>query len=206
MNPDSGKLVWYATGIDTNSMCASVIAKDDVVYAVGGRSGGALAVKAGGKGDVTETHVVWTETHRGRTVTPVLHEGLLYWVARGVANCVDAKTGERVYQERLSGSGSSTAGSGEGDRDNQRDRRRGGFGGGGGAGGQDYASPVFADGKIIAPTRTGEIFVYAIGSEFKTLARNRFESDRGEVSATPAISDGQLFIRSSKAIYCVAAE
>lgn len=70
--------------------------------------------------------------------------------------------------------------------------------------GQDYASPVLAGGKIYFVSRAGEVFVYATGPEFKLLGQNRFGSDGGDFSATPAISDGQLFIRSSKYLYCVA--
>jgi hypothetical protein len=52
-------------------------------------------------------------------------------------------------------------------------------------------------------SRAGEMFVIQLGSEFKLLATNRFASDSTDFSATPAISDGQLFIRSNKALYCV---
>ena len=52
LNPETGKLRWYCDGIDSDSMCTSVVAHGDVVYAVGGRSGGTIAVRAGGKGDV----------------------------------------------------------------------------------------------------------------------------------------------------------
>ena len=77
-------------------------------------------------------------------------------------------------------------------------------GGGGRGGGQDYSSPVLADGKIYFMTRSGDGFVYAAGAEFKLLAQNHFAAGSGDFSATPAVSDGQLFIRSSKFLYCVA--
>jgi hypothetical protein len=70
-------------------------------------------------------------------------------------------------------------------------------------GGQDYASPVLADGKIFFLTRSGEAFVYEVGPEFKLLAQNHFAAG-GDFSATPAVSGGQIFIRSSKFLYCVA--
>jgi hypothetical protein len=52
-------------------------------------------------------------------------------------------------------------------------------------------------------SRSGEVFVYTTGPEFKLLGQNRFALDGGDFSSTPAISDGQLFIRSSKYLYCV---
>jgi hypothetical protein len=70
--------------------------------------------------------------------------------------------------------------------------------------GQDYSSPVLAGGNIYFLSRSGEALVYATGPEFKLLAQNRFAPDGGDFSATPAVADGELFIRSSKCLYCVA--
>jgi hypothetical protein len=61
-----------------------------------------------------------------------------------------------------------------------------------------------ADGKIYFLSRSGVAYVYAVGAELKPLAQNRFAAGSGDFSATPAVSDGQLFIRSSKFLYCVA--
>ncbi len=69
-----------------------------------------MAVRLGGSGDVTETHVVW-RTKRGApsTPTPVLVGDELYFVSdAGIASCVDAKTGERHWMERLGGNYSSS--------------------------------------------------------------------------------------------------
>ena len=68
----------------------------------------------------------------------------------------------------------------------------------------DYSSPVLANGNIYFVSRSGEAYVYAEGPEFKLLAQNRFAGDGGDFSSTPAAGDGQLFIRSSKYLYCVA--
>jgi outer membrane protein assembly factor BamB len=70
--------------------------------------------------------------------------------------------------------------------------------------GQDYSSPVLANGRIYYVSRGGDVFVYAAEPEYKLLGQNRFASDDGDFSATPAVSEGQLFIRSSKYLYCVA--
>ena len=66
----------------------------------------------------------------------------------------------------------------------------------------EYSSPVAADGKIYYVTRSGVAYVIQMGEEFKQLAANAF-SDGGDFSASPAISDGQLFIRSTKKLYCI---
>lgn len=69
--------------------------------------------------------------------------------------------------------------------------------------GQDYASPVAANGHLFQVTRRGEVLVIKLGPKFELMGRNKFASDRSDFSATPAISDGQLFIRSAKTLYCV---
>lgn len=200
-NPDDGKPRWQCEGLSSDSMCSSVIAHDGIVYALetGPRGGGTMAVRAGGEGDVTKTHVVWRGKDRSRIGTPIFHDDHLYWVSGRIANCIVAGTGQSVYQARLGGEAvAADPGPGSGRRPG------GGFGGRGGRGGQDYSSPVMANGKVYYLARSGEAFVYAVGPGFKLLAQNRFASDDGDFSSTPAISDGQLFIRSSKCLYCVA--
>lgn len=217
-NPATGKLRWFCEFNDADSMCSSVVAQDGVIYAIEGRSGGSIAVKAGGKDDAKK-NIVWSGSERGRIGTPVLYDGLLYTVNGGVANCIDAKTGEKVYQSRL-GSGGGAGGlanndppaPGPGGRPGGGGGRPGGgfggpgggFGGGGGrGGGQDYSSPVIAGGKLYYITRGGESYVLETGRKFKLVATNRFESDKTNYSATPAIANGDLFIRSNTHLYCV---
>ena len=65
---------------------------------------------------------------------------------------------------------------------------------------------MLADNKIYAVTRTNGTFVLATGPEFKQLAHNTFASDSSDFNASPAISDGQLLLRSNEYLYCVAAQ
>jgi outer membrane protein assembly factor BamB len=214
-NPGDGKLRWSCEGLSSDSICASVVAHDGVVYAMetGPRGGGTMAVRAGGEGDVTKTHVVWRGSERSRIATPVYENGRLYWINNRIANCIDAGTGKQVYQSSRLGGATATAGTGpdrgpgpsKGPEASKEPRPGGGFGRrGGGRGGQDYSSPVLAKGNIYWLARSGEAFVFATGPEFKLLGQNSLASDGGDFSSTPAISDGELFIRSSKYLYCVA--
>jgi outer membrane protein assembly factor BamB len=197
LNPDTGKLRWFCNSTDTDSVCSSPVVHDGVIYVVEGRNGGSLAVKGGGKGDVSKTHVVWSGRDRSRIGTPLYHDGRLYFISSKVVNCLDAKTGERIYQSRLDG------GRGEARADTGGRPQRGG--GGGGMGGQDYSSPVAAGGKMYYTARSGETYVVELGPTFKQLAVNRFAGDDTDFNASPAISNGDLFIRSCKALYCVSA-
>ncbi|MBC8355576.1 MAG: PQQ-binding-like beta-propeller repeat protein [Planctomycetes bacterium] len=200
-NPDDGKLRWYCEVMETDSYCSSVVTDGGIVYGIEGRGGGSIAVRAGGKGDVTDSHVVWSGRDSNRIGTPVIYEGRIYFFSNGVANCIEAKTGKKVFQSRLDGAGGGSQAGGGGERRGPGGGR--GRRGGGGFGG-DYASPIIADGKIYFTSRGGNIFVLKAGAEFEQLATNRLTSDSEDFSATPSVSDGQLFIRSSKHLYCVA--
>jgi outer membrane protein assembly factor BamB len=70
-------------------------------------------------------------------------------------------------------------------------------------GGQDYSSPVAGDGKIYFVTRSGDIHVIKASDKFESLAVNRLTDQPEDFSASPAISDGRLYIRSSQRLYCV---
>jgi outer membrane protein assembly factor BamB len=180
LNPDTGKLQWYVEHLLTGNICPSIIADGETVFVFGGfRSAGSFSVRAGGKGDITKSNLLWSSRHSSYVATPVLHDHHLYWIDdRGQAFCVSAKTGEQVYRERVTGLES--------------------------GGRPVYASPVVAGGKIYVPTRWNGVLVLPAQPEFKVLARNRFADDDSDFNATPAISSGQLFLRSNRFLYCVA--
>ena len=180
INPETGKLRWYCEGAKGGAFYSSVVARDGVVYAVEGRSGGSLAVRAGGKGDVTKTHVLWTGDETNSFGSPILHGDRVYVVAGGIAKILDSKTGKKVHQARLEGSG-----------------RRGGFG--------DYPSPIIVDAKLYVARASGDLHVLRTGDQLEQLALNRVTDDDETFGGTPAVSDGELFLRSNKHLYCVAA-
>ncbi|MFN9982205.1 MAG: serine/threonine protein kinase, partial [bacterium] len=81
LNPLTGKLVWYAETTLTGNLSPSVIQDGDMLYIFGGyRSSGSLALRTGGTGDVTKSHIAWTSRNSSYVVTPVLHDGHLYWI------------------------------------------------------------------------------------------------------------------------------
>lgn len=193
-NPDSGKLRWYSEIPAGDQYSSSVVAVQNVVYSIEGRGGGSAAVRAGGKGDVTKSHTVWSGSDSSRFGTPVVYEGRIYFFSGSVAGCNDAMTGKKVFQGRLEG-GSSSSGSRSGGGGRSR------FGRGGG--GSDYSSPVIADGKVYYVQGSGKCFVLKAGDEFEQLAANSVTTDRESFGATPAISNGEIFLRSDKHLYCV---
>ncbi len=190
-NPDSGKLRWFSEIPAGDQYSSSVVAVQDVVYSIEGRGGGSAAVRAGGKGDVTKSHKIWSGSDSSRFGTPVVHEGRIYFFSGSVAGCNDAKTGKKVFQGRLEGGASGSEDGGGRSR----------FGRGGG--GSDYSSPVIADGKVYYVQGSGTCYVLKTGDKFEQLAANSVTTDRESFGATPAISNGEIFLRSSKHLYCV---
>jgi outer membrane protein assembly factor BamB/pimeloyl-ACP methyl ester carboxylesterase len=172
-DPDSGKELWRAEGVH-RYVCPSVVAHDGVVYAVGGGHT-SLAVKAGGRGDVTKTHVLWRVTKGSNVASPIIHDGHLYWAGDGgVVVCQDAGTGKTVYQERLDPPA-----------------------------GKLWASPVLADGKLYYVSQGSGTYVVAAAPKFRLLAHNTFEDGRSRANASVAVSDGQLFLRTDEYLYCI---
>lgn len=212
LDPATGKLKWFAEGFEGRAACLSLVAGDGIVYCAGGNpSGTSFAVRTGGKGNVTDSHVVWTGQGFSRISTPVLHDGHLYGGAgRGMAFCVNVESGQRVYQARLA-TGEPAAEEEAAPSSRGAGGRRGGPGGGrgrggGGMGGEDYGSAVLADGKVYLLTTSGVTYVFRAKTEFELLAKNQFASDDSGFNSTPAISDGELFIRSHKYLYCVSSK
>ncbi|MCO6456624.1 MAG: PQQ-binding-like beta-propeller repeat protein [Pirellulaceae bacterium] len=200
-NPENGKLRWYCEAMQSDMFQSSVVIDGGVAYAIEGRNGGSIAVRVGGQNDVTDSHRVWMGRDAARYCSPVIHEGRLYYFANGIANCLDAKTGEQVFQSRLSGAG------GAGGAGPPAGGPGGGFQGGrGGFGGGDYSSPVLAGGKLYYINNSGATFVIKAGDTFEQLAVNRLTEDRETFGGTPAVSHGKLFIRSDKHLYCVGGE
>ncbi|HXT58809.1 MAG TPA: PQQ-binding-like beta-propeller repeat protein, partial [Pirellulales bacterium] len=165
---------WHCSGIE-DYVCPSVIAHDGVVYAIGGRGKPGVAVPAGGEGDVSDK-ILWKTPKGSNVSSPVYHDGYLFWVSesKGVAYCIDAKTGEAVYEERI---------------EPRPDRI--------------YASPVAADGKIYYVSRDKGVYVLAAKPEYELLAHNVIAGDPSIFNASPAVSDGQLLLRSDTHLYCI---
>jgi outer membrane protein assembly factor BamB len=174
-DPNTGEQLWSCdTGI-TWYMVPSAVAADGIVYVLGGRSGtAALAVRAGGRGDVTATHRLWTSNKGSNVTSPVYHDGHLYWMHEklGIAYCARAESGKLVYEERVNRAG------------------------------QVYASTLLADGRLYHLNRSGRMFVLPAKPEFALMATNELR-DGSLFNASPAITGNWILLRSDKYLYCV---
>jgi len=174
---DTGAPLWTCqTGIGWY-MCPTPVAKDGIIYAIGGRNPqNGLAIKAGGRGEVSGSHVLWKINKGSNVPSPVLHDGHLFWAHEnlGVIYCASAKTGEIFYEERLNPNP-----------------------------GQIYASPVLADGKLYYVGRQGCVVIAAASPRFEVLADNTLENNRGVFNATPAFDGSRLLLRSNRSLYAI---
>jgi outer membrane protein assembly factor BamB len=173
-DPDTGEALWNADGVH-RYVCPSVVAGDGVVFAIGGGHT-SLAVRAGGRGDVTATHTLWRENRGSNVSSPIYHEGHLYWASDsgGVVTCQEGATGKTVYQERLNPES-----------------------------GLIYASPILAEGKLYYVSQRHGTYVVAARPEYELLAHNVFDDDDSRANASPAASEGQLLLRNDRHLYCI---
>ena len=185
MDPNTGKRLWTAKADVGQFVCPSAITHGNVVYACGGRGrgdGALVAIKTGGRGEVTNTHVLWTCEQNTPVPTPLFFEDRLYCFSdSGSLFCVDAITGKANYSERL-------------------------LRGGGGGNRAVYASMIATKGKLIAVSRMHGAYVVAPGATYKNLAINRFAQDSSAFHGTPAISDHRMYLRSNEFLYCIQEE
>jgi outer membrane protein assembly factor BamB len=146
-DPATGKELWRAGGLNPENagfyrIVASPIVHDGIIYAPT-RVKPLLAFRAGGRGDITKSHLLWSAPFGPDVPTPVTDGKYFYIVGdKGIVWCLDAKTGKEVYGPVRIKPG-------------------------------DYsASPVLADGKIYATSEEGITSVFKAGDKFEVLAEN----------------------------------
>jgi len=174
LEPRTGKEQWSCRGLNP-LVYTSPLYSDGVVVAMGGFGGSSLAVKTGGHGDVTETHRLWQiPKTRQRIGSGVISGEYIYIVDDpGIAECIDLKTGKPVWEQRLSGQGAKS---------------------------DNWSSLVLSGDKLYAINQSGDGFVLRASPKFEVISTNSI----GEPTiASTAPSDGDLFIRTHKALWCI---
>ncbi len=173
-DPDTGKQHWIIDG-PTEQFVANLVYTDGVFMITGGwPTRHILGIRPDGRGNVTNTHVVWHLKERkivSYVPSPIARGRYFYLVSdEGVATCLEAKTGRKMWSERL--------------------------------GRHHTASPVLAEGRLYFLDDAGVTHVLKAEPAFEVIAKN----DLGEpCRASPAVSRGQIFIRSTKNLYCIGA-
>ncbi|MCE9532834.1 MAG: PQQ-binding-like beta-propeller repeat protein [Planctomycetes bacterium] len=147
---------------------------DGIMYVINGQPGDIYAVKPGGKGDVTKSHMAWHTPRKGGRDQPspvLVGKYLLVVNMPGLVICYDAETGKQLWDDRIKGPYSS--------------------------------SPIAANGLVYFQNEAGETTVIEPGPAVKIVATNPLDA-KGEVfraALTPC--EGQIFARSDKMLYCI---
>ena len=171
----TGKELWRAYGLNPDNnpfyrIVNSPVVFDGMIYA-GSKSRPYLALRTGGHGDITKSHLAW-EIQNGPDVPTPVTDGKYIYIIRdnGGILCLDAKTGKEIYAPQRLKSGTYSA------------------------------SPILADGKIYITNEDGITTVLKAGTQFEILAENDLSD---YCLSSPAISDGQIFLRTGKYLYCI---
>jgi outer membrane protein assembly factor BamB len=174
----TGKEIWRAAGLNPHHrgnyrIVSSAITCDGIIYAPS-RKRPLLALKAGGTGDVTNSHLLWKWDESGAPDVPSpLCDGEYFYMVDDVSKitCLDAKKGTLIWGPNKT------------------------------TGGIVSASPILAEGKIYIINEEGKTAVVQTGKEFKLLAEN--ELDESYTLSSPAVSDSRLYIRTAYYVYCI---
>jgi len=174
-DPATGKELWRALGLNPSNngyqrIVASPVVHGEMIIAPT-RVRPMLALRAGGRGDVTSSHVAWSFNDGPDVPTPVTDGTHVYVVNdRGILWCLDAKTGREIYgRKRLSP-------------------------------GTYSGSLVLGDGKLYVTNEDGLTSVVKAGPTFELIAENALDD---YTLSSPAVSEGQIFLRTTGALWAV---
>ena len=181
LNPDTGKLRWFARHGLPGNVSPCVIVGSDRLFIFGGYPAtGTVAYTLGGRGDITSSHELWRTNTSSYVPTPLLFQDHLYVINdQGFATCINARTGEDAYRERAI-------------QDGPRGRGK-----------PFYASPIRIGDRIYCVSRKSGTFIIAARPQFELLARNIISDDDSQFNGTPAVADGKLLIRSDRYLYAI---
>lgn len=173
-DPLKGRELWNCNGLNP-LVYTSPIYGNGIVVVMGGFRGTAMGVRAGGKGDVTKTHQLWTRPREKQRIgSGVMVNGHVYILNEdGVAQCIEARKGKVVWEERLRGPGGN---------------------------GKSWSSMVVAGDKLYAINQSGDAFILRAAPRYQLLAVNSM----GEMTqSSMAFSNSEIFIRTYKSLWCI---
>jgi outer membrane protein assembly factor BamB len=173
-DPGSGKELWSVRG-NTYEVIPTPVVGHGLLFVSSGRAGPTIAIRPGGSGDVTSSHVAWTSP-RGSPFVPsgIVVGDLLYLIndMQSILTVYEAASGKLVYQDRLGVA------------------MREGF----------SASPVHVNGKIFFTNDEGQTFVVQAGRQFKLLHVNELGE---QTLASPALVEGTWYWRTATSLRAI---
>lgn len=177
-DPRTGEECWRSAGLNPRKAANYRIVPSPIV--VGGmiyaptRKIPLLALRPGGTGDITHSHLVWKWDQDGAPDVPTpVCDGKYFYMAddQGHVTCLDAKKGTVIWGPKETGIGSVSA------------------------------SPLLVDDQLYVVGESGETAVVQVGPAFKVIAKNTL--DGGYTLSSPAAAGKHLFIRTARYLYCI---
>jgi len=179
--PTTGEPLWKCDGPNIGSYSSPFFGGGIVALNASGTTNTITAVRLGGRGDVTKTHRAWLQL-AGNNKTclgaGVIHSGHIYQVnMTGLLECRVLATGQLLWEERLTGTGARNA---------------------------SWSAPVLAGERLYVANRNADVFVLRASPKFECVATNSIGGE--PMNASLAISDGNIFIRTDKQLWCIGNE
>lgn len=172
-----GRELWRVGGLNPTNheffrSISGPVVHNGIVIAPYARGDSVTAIRMGGQGDVTKSHVVWSHKDLGADVpTPAAKDGLVYICSdRGELSCTDVATGEIYWKERIA-------------------KHKAAY----------SASPVLADGKIFVTREDGTVFSFRQGKQFSPLGETSVDQ---YTVATPVMVEGHVLLRTFESLIC----
>lgn len=173
-DPQTGALLWSCKSFSSRGEPVPAFAHG-LLYVVNGLAGDIYAVRPGGAGDVTETHLAWHTPRRAGRDLPspvVIGDYLLACSMPGILYCYDCKTGAELWKERI--------------------------------GPKFTTTPLVAERRAYFQSEEGDTIVVEPGEEMKIIATSKLASDTDELFRAALVPcQGQILIRSNKFLYCI---
>lgn len=173
-DPDTGRELWECDG-NTFEVIPTPVVGHGLIFCASGRAGPTLAIRPGGRGNVTRTHVAWRSPRGSPYVpSPIVYGDQLYLIndMASIVTALDVTSGRTLWQGRLGVA------------------QREGF----------SASPVAVDGKIFFTNDDGETFVLRAGPTFDLMHVNRIGE---QTLASPALVEGRWYIRTVRNLIAI---
>lgn len=178
--PTTGKERWHCERSDPNDRARfgepMPVSNGEVLFAPSGRDGPFQAIRLGGSGDVTKTHLIWQVIRKGHrdVSSQILANNLIFAADKdGVFTCHDPANGTMLFAKRVNA-------------------------------GRSLASPIMVRGKLLYLLGTGTTVVMEPDRTFKEVGRNQLgEGNELDFEASPAVAHGRLFLRSQTHLYCI---
>jgi outer membrane protein assembly factor BamB len=176
--PKTGAPLWSCAGPNIGAYSSPFYGAGIASLNASGLSNTMVAVRPGGRGDVTATHLLWIQ-RPGNSKTclgaGVIYKGHIYQLnMMGFAECRDLQSGAMLWEERLTGTGARNA---------------------------SWSAPVLSGDRLYAANQNADVFVLRASPKFECLATNSIGGE--PMNASSAVSDGEIFIRTDKRLWCI---